>query len=84
VAILVDFQWSFVGFPVKPLNQLFTFQGLPLDPVPDYVPDPVEGIDAPYPRDAPPACLRPWDEREGWGDLLIPWVPGEHWGILRQ
>ena len=57
---------------------MIVFQGLPLDPVPDHVPHPAEGPDAPCPPDAAPPGHRPRDEVQGRGDLHVPRVPGEH------
>ena len=54
-----------------------------LDAVPDHVPDPAEGRDAPRARPAAPGGVRPRDEDEGRGDLHVPGVPGQHRGVLR-
>ena len=56
---------------------------MPLDPVPDHVPDPAKGPDAPRARPAAPGGLRPGDENQGRGDLHVPRVPGQHRGVLR-
>ena len=54
------------------------YLGMPVDVVPDNVPDPPEGPDAPRARPAAPCRIRPRDERARHRDLHVARVPGEH------
>ena len=52
--------------------------GLSLDPVPDDVPDPVEGSDAPRPPDVALPHHRPRDEVQSRADVHGSRFPGEY------